>query len=75
MFQTNLLYVGFWMDVGQPKDFLLGSKLYLQFLRESFSDQLAVGNQFHGNVLVVRCYCILKRGTVVLKYSIYKFGF
>ena len=26
---------GFWMDVGQPKDFLTGMCLYLEFLRQS----------------------------------------
>ena len=26
---------GFWMDVGQPKDFLTGMCLYLNFLREN----------------------------------------
>lgn len=24
---------GFWMDIGQPKDFLIGTKLYLDSLR------------------------------------------
>ena len=26
---------GFWMDVGQPKDFLTGMCLYLEYLREN----------------------------------------
>ena len=26
---------GFWMDVGQPKDFLTGMCLYLEFLRQN----------------------------------------
>uniref|UniRef100_A0A915IPV8 mannose-1-phosphate guanylyltransferase n=1 Tax=Romanomermis culicivorax TaxID=13658 RepID=A0A915IPV8_ROMCU len=43
---------GFWMDVGQPKDFLAGTKLYLQFLKEHKPDQLTIGDTFHGNVLV-----------------------
>jgi len=25
---------GFWMDVGNPKDFIIGTKLYLEFLRD-----------------------------------------
>lgn len=43
---------GFWMDVGQPKDFLAGTKLYLQFLREQMPEKLATSETFHGNVLV-----------------------
>lgn len=31
---------GFWMDVGQPKDFLAGMKLYLQHLKGKKSDKL-----------------------------------
>ncbi|VDP15739.1 unnamed protein product [Soboliphyme baturini] len=43
---------GFWMDVGQPKDFIVGSKLYLEHLRKKIPDHLAEGPMFHGNVLV-----------------------
>jgi mannose-1-phosphate guanylyltransferase len=56
MAQAGELYVmelqGFWADVGQPRDFLAGSALYLGALREKKSDLLAVGPQFVGNVLV-----------------------
>ncbi|OQR77813.1 mannose-1-phosphate guanyltransferase beta-like [Tropilaelaps mercedesae] len=31
---------GFWMDVGQPKDFLTGMCLYLTWLRSSFPERL-----------------------------------
>lgn len=44
---------GFWMDIGQPKDFLKGMTLYLSFLRQSAAQRLAEGNGFVGNVLVV----------------------
>lgn len=34
----GLLYAknldGYWMDVGNPKDFMIGTKLYLQYLRD-----------------------------------------
>ena len=30
---------GFWMDVGQPKDFLAGMCLYLEFLRQKQKDK------------------------------------
>ena len=30
---------GFWMDVGQPKDFLTGMCLYLEFLRQRQKDE------------------------------------
>lgn len=47
---------GFWMDIGQPKDFLTGMCLYLNSLRQRNSEKLS-NNQndektFVGNVLV-----------------------
>ena len=48
---------GFWMDVGQPKDFLTGMCLYLDSIRNSPSSSrspvLAKGPSIVGNVLVV----------------------
>ncbi len=44
---------GFWMDVGQPKDFLTGMCLYLDSLREKSSKELAKGPCIVGNVIVV----------------------
>ncbi|KAI8807752.1 nucleotide-diphospho-sugar transferase [Cladochytrium replicatum] len=43
---------GFWMDVGQPKDFLLGTGLYLSSLAKRTPHLLASGPSFVGNVLV-----------------------
>ncbi|CAG0892558.1 unnamed protein product, partial [Darwinula stevensoni] len=43
---------GFWMDIGQPKDFLHGMCLYLKHLKGSNKDALASGPSFVGNVLV-----------------------
>ncbi|KAJ1503185.1 mannose-1-phosphate guanyltransferase [Coelomomyces lativittatus] len=43
---------GFWMDVGQPKDFLSGIGLYLSSLHRLFPTQLAQGPQFVGHVLM-----------------------
>ena len=43
------------MDVGQPKDYLTGMRLYLQHLREADESQLAPDAEWiHGNVLIVR---------------------
>lgn len=45
---------GFWMDVGQPKDFLTGMCLYLQSLRTKQPDRLLPqGPGVVGNVLLV----------------------
>ena len=44
---------GFWMDVGQPKDFLTGMCLYLTSLKHKNPDQLYQGPGIVGNVLVV----------------------
>ncbi|KAK7899435.1 hypothetical protein WMY93_020288 [Mugilogobius chulae] len=43
---------GFWMDIGQPKDFLTGMCMYLQSLRQHSPERLRTGPGFHGNVLV-----------------------
>ncbi|XP_037942138.1 mannose-1-phosphate guanyltransferase beta [Teleopsis dalmanni] len=43
---------GFWMDIGQPKDFLTGMCLYLTSLRQKQSPQLYTGPGVVGNVLV-----------------------
>jgi len=44
---------GFWMDIGQPKDFLTGSTLYLNSLRKKDPSALANGDNIIGNVLIV----------------------
>lgn len=44
--------VGFWMDIGQPKDFLTGMCLYLTSLRQRDPEQLANGSYVVGNVLI-----------------------
>ncbi|WOG93963.1 hypothetical protein DCAR_0313253 [Daucus carota subsp. sativus] len=43
---------GFWMDVGQPKDYITGLSLYLDSLRKRNSFKLATGPHIIGNVLV-----------------------
>lgn len=43
---------GFWMDIGQPKDYITGLRLYLDSIRKKSSAKLAVGSHFIGNVLV-----------------------
>ena len=40
------------MGIGQPKDFLAGLRLYLEFLAGSDPEKLTKGEQFVGNVLV-----------------------
>ena len=41
------------MDIGQPKDFITGTGLYLEHLKTSQPDKLSSGDSFVGNVLVV----------------------
>lgn len=43
---------GFWMDVGQPKDFLTGMCLYLSSLRKKAPETLFFGDGIVGDVLV-----------------------
>lgn len=48
----SMILEGFWMDVGQPKDFLTGTHLYLGSLRKKAEDKLATGDNIIGNVLI-----------------------
>ena len=50
--------IGFWMDVGQPKDFLTGMGLFLRHMREKHPELLHEGPGLIGNVLVVRLHVI-----------------
>lgn len=43
---------GFWMDVGQPKDFLTGMCMYLSNQKQRFPERLYNGQGVNGNVLV-----------------------
>ncbi|KAG6758299.1 hypothetical protein POTOM_038639 [Populus tomentosa] len=43
---------GFWMDIGQPRDYITGLRLYLDSLRKNTSSKLASGPHIVGNVLV-----------------------
>ncbi|WOK93794.1 putative mannose-1-phosphate guanylyltransferase 1 isoform X1 [Canna indica] len=43
---------GFWMDIGQPKDYITGLRLYLDSLRKKLPEKLAAGSRIVGNVLV-----------------------
>uniref|UniRef100_K3XHG2 mannose-1-phosphate guanylyltransferase n=4 Tax=Setaria TaxID=4554 RepID=K3XHG2_SETIT len=43
---------GFWMDVGQPRDYITGLRLYLDSLRKKSAAKLASGAHVVGNVLV-----------------------
>jgi len=43
---------GFWMDVGQPKDFIAGLGLYLGWLDKKTAEKLRHGKGFKGPVLI-----------------------
>lgn len=43
---------GYWMDVGQPKDFLAGTSLYLTSLAKKSPEKLAKDSFVQGNVLI-----------------------
>ncbi|KAF4530688.1 hypothetical protein B566_EDAN004927 [Ephemera danica] len=43
---------GFWMDVGQPCDFLTGMSLYLEYQRQCYPTMLRKGPGLVGNVLI-----------------------
>lgn len=62
---------GFWMDVGQPKDFLTGTTLFLKYMSESRDGSgLASGPNIRGHVLVhpsatVSPSCVLGPSVVI----------
>lgn len=43
---------GFWMDIGQPRDYITGLVLYLGSLRTRFPERLSSGANIVGNVLI-----------------------
>ncbi|MCO5607779.1 hypothetical protein L7F22_061980 [Adiantum nelumboides] len=43
---------GFWMDVGQPRDYVTGLQLYLESLRKRAPEKLAKGVNIVGNVMI-----------------------
>ncbi|EPS66224.1 hypothetical protein M569_08552 [Genlisea aurea] len=43
---------GFWMDIGQPRDYIAGLRLYLDSLRKRTPSKLVSGAHVLGNVLV-----------------------
>jgi len=48
----RMVLPGFWMDIGQPKDYLTGQVLKLASLAETSPDTLASGDNIQGNVLI-----------------------
>jgi mannose-1-phosphate guanylyltransferase len=43
---------GYWMDIGQPKDYLHGQKLFLQSRREKGDENIAKGDNITGDVFI-----------------------
>lgn len=43
---------GFWMDIGQPKDYLTGQKLYLEHLQKHNDESLSKGQNIIGEVMI-----------------------
>jgi mannose-1-phosphate guanylyltransferase len=48
----SLRLTEYWMDIGQPADYLKGTELYLEYLRKTSPQLLAAGEGVIGNVLV-----------------------
>ena len=58
--QVIISFQGFWMDVGQPKDFITGTALYLNYLAQKEPECLARGSNICGNVIIVSPHYFLK---------------
>ncbi|KAG7391116.1 cytochrome c1 [Phytophthora pseudosyringae] len=48
----SMVLPGYWMDIGQPKDFLSGMCLHLDYVERTNADSLSTGPKFIGNVMV-----------------------
>lgn len=48
----SMVTPGYWMDIGQPKDFLSGMCLHLEYMHHNESSGLTSGTNFIGNVMV-----------------------
>ncbi|THG16328.1 hypothetical protein TEA_004926 [Camellia sinensis var. sinensis] len=48
----GMVLPGFWMDIGQPRDYITGLRLYLDSLRKKSPSKLSTGPHIVGNVLV-----------------------
>ncbi|CAI5482828.1 unnamed protein product [Closterium sp. Yama58-4] len=59
-----MVHTGYWMDVGQPKDYLEGIKTYLHHKRSSHPGMLATGSNIVGNVIVDPSATISKSASV-----------
>jgi mannose-1-phosphate guanylyltransferase len=55
---------GYWMDVGQPKDYLTGLGLHLDSLRRRKPEQLSEGDNITGNVIIDET-AIIGQGCVI----------
>ena len=43
---------GFWIDIGEPREYLIGTKLYLKDIAKKGSNNLATGDNIIGNVMI-----------------------
>jgi len=48
----SMLLKGYWMDIGQPKDYLLGQVLHLSYTARVAAQTLTCGDCIRGNVLI-----------------------
>ena len=48
----SMVLPGFWMDIGQPRDYITGLQLYLGSIRKNSAAWLATGEHIVGDVLV-----------------------
>ncbi|OZC06268.1 mannose-1-phosphate guanylyltransferase [Onchocerca flexuosa] len=56
MAKSGTLYAyildNFWMDIGQPRDFLTGTRLYLHFLRSKYPEMLSNDGNVQEDVMI-----------------------
>jgi len=48
----SMVLKGYWMDIGQPKDYLTGQVLHLAYVRKTQEKLLSTGAHIVGNVLI-----------------------
>ncbi|KAI3851802.1 hypothetical protein MKX03_034157 [Papaver bracteatum] len=55
---------GFWMDIGQPRDYIKGLSLYLDSIRNKSPSKLASGSHIVGNVIIDES-AVIKDGCLI----------
>ncbi|EPR79893.1 Mannose-1-phosphate guanyltransferase [Spraguea lophii 42_110] len=68
---------GFWMDIGQPADYLIGQNLYLKSRQDNFKDLVMIGDDVKigedsviGPNVIIEDFCVIGKGVRIMNATI-----